>query len=58
VIVNTSPSIQLDFPQPVDYDQVHVVPLMGREHVMQPDCWCHPETDPEFPDMYVHNVEQ
>lgn len=28
-----------------DQEQVHVHPVEGREHVMCPECWCHPELD-------------
>ena len=37
---------------------VHVYPLFGREHVLEgDDCWCHPEHDPEFENLIIHNVE-
>jgi hypothetical protein len=42
----------------MDAEEVHVVPLVGREHELSAECWCHPEPDPEFPNLLVHNLEQ
>ncbi len=37
----------------------HVYPTFGRAHItLGPDCWCHPEQDPDNPFVLLHNVEQ
>jgi hypothetical protein len=59
VIVITSPSKPLDIAYELDDpDEVHIVPLQGREHELNPACWCHPDPDHECPQLYVHNLEQ
>jgi hypothetical protein len=41
-----------------DPDEVHVVPLLGKEHELSPSCWCHPDPDPDLPNLFVHTIEQ
>lgn len=54
--------IQYTTPQSPDQcigvdDDVHVVPIAGREHELSIGCWCHPERDPEVPELIVHNLD-
>jgi hypothetical protein len=42
-------------PRPPREDEVHIVPTLGPEHVLSPQCWCHPERDSDVP-LYLHNV--
>ncbi len=37
---------------------IHVHPDFGRAHItLGPNCWCHPEHDPDNPLILLHNVE-
>jgi hypothetical protein len=38
-------------------DNVHVIPVYGREHTLSADCWCCPVPDTEKPDMLIHRTE-
>lgn len=44
------------FDQTVEDGTIHVVPLIGPEHVCSETCWCHPEPDNDQPELIVHNV--
>ncbi len=36
---------------------VHLYPLFGPEHICSGfKCWCHPEPDPDDPELILHNV--
>lgn len=36
------------------YEFANVVPPFGPDHVLAPDCWCHPEVDDDL--VVSHNV--
>ena len=34
----------------------HVVPINDlKDHMLTADCWCMPERDDEYPEVFVHN---
>lgn len=37
-----------------DLTLLHVAPTFGREHILSPYCWCHPEIDDNR--VITHNV--
>lgn len=35
----------------------HIIPIHDtKEHVIEIDCWCCPEQDPEDPFTFIHNA--
>lgn len=38
-------------------DYTHLVPEFGRAHVLDQDCWCEPEPDPEEPRVLQHHQD-